>query len=68
MEAADSYLNSALDEWLREIKRAWELVRLHTDHHDDAGTCVFNQPRKLVRSNTRVGFVERMNLELDIVP
>src|SRR4051812_42039717 len=68
VEAADRYLNTAFEERLRQIKRARELVRLNTDHHDYAGARVFNQARELLRPNARVGFVERMDLQFNIVP
>ena len=68
MEPAQRHLHAAFQQRLRQVERVRELIRLHTDHHHHAGTCILDHPCQSFRTHPRVRLVEWMDLDLDVVP
>jgi hypothetical protein len=67
MESAGCDRDAAFDQRIRDIESARKLVRLHAGQHHHAGAGGFDHPRELAGAYARIGFVERMDVDIDAV-
>ena len=67
VEPAHGDLDVEIAELFCQIEHVRELVRLHADEHHHAIACFADHRRQFLRPDPRVGLVQRMNLDLDIV-
>src|SRR5205814_9421383 len=60
-------LKAARAQWPRDVERARKLIRLHADEHDHSRAGLLDHARQLFRTDACVGFVERVNGQIDVI-
>ncbi|WNV04540.1 hypothetical protein RP726_19420 [Candidatus Methylospira mobilis] len=59
--------DAALPQRRCDVERARKLIRLYADQHHHSGAGLFQQRGNLLRADTRIGFVEGVYVDLDVV-
>jgi hypothetical protein len=67
VEAAEADLDAALAQRARDVEGTGKLVRLYADQHDHAGAGRFDQRRDAVGADARVGLVEGVDVDVDVL-